>query len=157
LIYTYLGLVDEVRVYGGARSASQVAADAATTAVNDPSTAAASWSFTGEGGTNYNVYRSASAGGPWTSVASCLSGGAYSDTGLTVTQQYFYKVQIEDASAAGSGPCGGTEFTNTVAVAATPTDGDTPGFSGYQATTTPNCSTGAIDLSWVGATDCSLG
>src|SRR5439155_12447134 len=37
----YAGAIDEVRIYPGARTATQVAGDAATTAVNDPSTVAA--------------------------------------------------------------------------------------------------------------------
>ena len=153
--YVYQGLIDEVRVYPGARSAAQIAGDAATTALVDPATVAASYSFTGEGGLNYNVYRADAATGPWTRVSSCgVSGTTWSDAGLVREREYFYKVQVEDSIGSG-GPCGGTEITNDTVLSAIPTDTSDPSFSYFNATATANCSTGDIDLSWPVASDCS--
>ncbi len=50
-----------------------------------------------QGATAYNVYRALSTGGPYTKIASGVTGAAYSDTGVTNGTTYFYVVTATNA------------------------------------------------------------
>jgi autotransporter-associated beta strand protein len=63
---------------------------------------------------SYSVYRSATAGGPYTSIATGLTASAYSDSGLTNGTTYYYVVKALDnvisAESANSDQVSGTPY-----------------------------------------------
>ena len=62
---------------------------------------------------SYNVYRSTTSGGPYTSIASGITATTYADTGLTNGTTYYYVVTAVNSS--------GTESTYSNEASATPT------------------------------------
>ena len=64
---------------------------------------------------SHSVYRSTTAGGPYTSIATGLTASAYSDSGLTNGTTYYYVVSALD-NVVGSG----LESTNSAQVSGTP-------------------------------------
>ena len=62
---------------------------------------------------SYNVYRSTTSGGPYTSIASDITGTTYTDTGLTNGTTYYYVVKAVNSS--------GTESAYSNEASATPT------------------------------------
>jgi hypothetical protein len=147
------GLIDEVAIFADARDAAQIASDYAS---GVPAAAAAAvYSFTDEGGFGYNVYSAASDTGPWELEACGVSGSSQLVGGLTKEQARYFRVFPEDSGVAGTGPCGGTEYENAVVFEQTPTDTSNPSFAHTGSTASANCATGAIDLTWRPAYDCS--
>ncbi|KQO18187.1 glycoside hydrolase family 48 protein [Paenibacillus sp. Leaf72] len=73
--------------------------------------ASLSWSTT-PGATSYNVKRAATTGGPYTTVATAVSGTSYSDTSVTNGTTYYYVVTAVNAVG---------ESVNSAQVAVTPT------------------------------------
>ncbi|ANY65798.1 cellulose 1,4-beta-cellobiosidase [Paenibacillus sp. BIHB 4019] len=72
--------------------------------------ASLSWSTT-PGATSYNVKRAATTGGPYTTVATAVSGTSYSDTSVTNGTTYYYVVTAVNAVG---------ESVNSAQVAVTP-------------------------------------
>ena len=156
------GLIDEVRVYNRALSASEIQADMNTsvstpdvtppgvpgtlTATGGLGQVALSWGAASDnvGVVKYDVYRGTSAGfTPSTANRIAQPAGlSYTDTGLAAGT-YYYKVAAEDA-AGNVGPVGNE--ANAVATADT-TPPTAP--SGLTATATP----GQVALSWGASTD----
>src|SRR6202011_5076843 len=54
------------------------------------------------GATSYNVLRSTSSGGPYTSIVAALAATSYTDAGVTNGTAYYYVVQA--VNAAGTSP-----------------------------------------------------
>ncbi|WP_312421848.1 fibronectin type III domain-containing protein [Anaerospora hongkongensis] len=72
------------------------------------------------GATGYNVKRSTTAGGPYTTIASNVSGTSYVDTGVVNGTTYYYVVTAITADG---------ESANSNEASATPTATETPGES----------------------------
>ena len=97
-----------------------------------------SWSAV-SGATSYAVWRGTTSGGPYTAIATLLSGTTYSDTGLAATLSgttYYYVVTAENHGGDGA-------YSPQAAVAVLPLLPQTP--TGL--TAAPDVS-GAINLSW---------
>jgi len=91
----YVGSVRLVGVYGLLSSA----APAPSNLTASPANASVSLSWTGAGGaTSYNIYRATATGGEQAPAVVSVAGTAFTDTGLTNGQRYFYFV-----TAAGVG------------------------------------------------------
>ncbi|MFD2334378.1 fibronectin type III domain-containing protein [Cohnella sp. GCM10020058] len=73
------------------------------------------------GAVSYNIKRSTTAGGPYTSIASAVTGNTYNDTGLSNGTKYYYVVTAVNAS----GESGNSNEAN-----ATPTAGNGSGSEG---------------------------
>lgn len=116
LTYTDTGLADNTTYYyivtpmnsGGVGASSNEAV--ATTAPAAPSglsiiagntQASLSWSAAA-GATSYQVRRATATGGPYTTVATGLSGPGYTDTGLVNGTPYFYVVAALNGTAASA-------------------------------------------------------
>lgn len=99
------GRVDDFRIYNSALSAAQIAALVASppfgpakiygTAIS-ANQINLNWSPT-TGATDYNVRRSLTSGGPYTTVATGLTTTSFSDTGLNGDTPYYYLVSAVDA------------------------------------------------------------
>jgi len=109
------GKVDDFRIYRGAMTAGQLytlatgSQPAAVPAAPASLGAAAvpgnqinlSWSAVSSAAT-YSVYRSATSGGPYTPVATLLSGTSYSDMGLSADTPYYYVVAAANTGGEGA-------------------------------------------------------
>ena len=133
------GLVDDFHIYSGALTATQIATlygglsapTVTVTAGNTQNTL--SWT-TVSNATTYVVLRSTTSGGPYTIVASGLTGTTYTDTGLTNGVTYYYVVTAENSLAQSSGS------TQT---------------SGYPVPPVPAAPTGLSGIGWNGEVDLS--
>ncbi len=93
------GRVDDFRIYNKALSASEVASlDSAMFAGPQNLTASAnllqttlSWSSVANA-TSYNIKRATVSGGPYTTVATGVTGTSFTDTGVTAGTTYYYVV-----------------------------------------------------------------
>ena len=77
-----------------------------------PQSAILKWN-TPDNATSYNLLRSATKGGPYTSLKTGITGGTYTDTGLTNGTTYYYVLQAVNAK-------GTSANSNEVAVIPTP-------------------------------------
>ncbi len=101
------GAIDDFRIYSRALTASEVVAIAGTPATLAPpqgliATPAAnqvvlSWN-TVLGATSYTVKRSTTSGGPYTTVASGVTGTTFTDTALTDGVTYYYTVSAVNSN-----------------------------------------------------------
>lgn len=89
--------------------------------------------------TSYNILRSTTSGGPYTTVSIGVIPQSYSDTGLTATTTYYYVVQAVNGD--GTSP-------NSNAASATTQSGIPSAPTGLTATTT---SGSGINLAWTGS------
>ncbi|MDI4647388.1 fibronectin type III domain-containing protein [Cohnella hashimotonis] len=85
-------------------------APAGLTATSGDTTAYLTW-YASTGATNYNIKRSTTAGGPYTTIATAVTGNVFHDTGLTNGTKYYYVVSAVNA---------GGESGNSNEVSATP-------------------------------------
>jgi fibronectin type 3 domain-containing protein len=90
------GRVDDFRIYNKALSASEVAALADMFAGPQNLSASAnllqttlSWSAVADA-TSYNIKRSTVSGGPYTTIATGVTGTSFTDTGVTTDTKYYY-------------------------------------------------------------------
>jgi fibronectin type 3 domain-containing protein len=126
--HAYLYVVDSTNTpnangfpvtFGGSVSGgvpAQVTGLAAT-----PSTGQVALSWTAaSGATSYNVERSTSSSGPFTSIA-MPSGTSYTDTGVTAGSTYYY--EVAGVNSAGTGPA------SSVVSATVPTQINSPSFT----------------------------
>jgi chitodextrinase len=158
----FQGTIDEVRVYSTALTAAQIQADMATPITNDtqPPTApgnlqanaagtqvALTWNASTDntGVSTYLIERCQGTGcSNFTQVATA-SQTNYTDTGLTASTTYSYRVRAVDA-AGNQGP-----YSN-IATATTPTPDTQPPSAPTNLTpTSPNA--GEVDLTWTASTD----
>lgn len=101
------GLVDDFHIYGVALTAGQIAslygglAAPAVTVTAGDSQNSLSWNSV-TNATSYAIMRSTTAGGPYTMVASGLTGTSYTDTGLTDGVTYYYVVVAQNSLAQSS-------------------------------------------------------
>ncbi len=142
--YNFNGIIDEVRISNMARSADWIAAEyanqsgsyafytigAAGTSGGLPfvpsglSAAAGngqvslSWNSS-SGATSYNVLRSTTSGGPYTTIASGVTSTSYTDTGVTNSTTYYYVVQAVNAT--GTSPNSNQASATPCAPPAAPT------------------------------------
>src|SRR5438876_618335 len=81
-----------------------------------------SWTAS-SGATSYNVLRSTTSGGPYTSIASGVITTSYTNTGLSAGTTYYYVVQAVDAggTSANSSPASATTQVQSVSVTISPT------------------------------------
>jgi hypothetical protein len=107
------GKIDEFRLYNHALTPAQIAVlmDEVPAVphgvIATPRTGSIDLSWTAsQGAQTYSVKRSQSPGGPYTVVASGLTGTVFSDTGLTNGTPYFYVISATNAlgESAGSDP-----------------------------------------------------
>ncbi len=113
----FFGSLDDVRIYNRGLSASEIAIVMAPvlgvptglTATPGSKQAGLSWAAS-SGAASYNVKRSLTSGGPYTTVAN-TAGPSYTDTGLTNDTTYYYVV---------SGVNAGGESANSAEANATP-------------------------------------
>jgi len=79
----------------------------------------------GGGQLRYNVYRSLTMGltpGAGNLIASCVTGGSYTDTAVASGTSYTYVVRAEDSAGTGNGACAlGAADTNTIERTTVPT------------------------------------
>jgi hypothetical protein len=101
--FHYTGYIDEFRIYTGPKPTN-------LTATAGDSKVTLSWT-TDDGATSYNVKRSTTAGGTYTTIASNVAGTSYVDTSVTNGTTYYYVVT--DINADGEG-------NNSNEVSATP-------------------------------------
>jgi fibronectin type 3 domain-containing protein len=158
----YQGLIDEVRIYNRALSATEIQTDMATSvgtpdtqapaappnlaAVGAIGTASLSWTASTDnvGVVRYNVHRSTTAGFT-PSAANRIAqptGTSYTDSGLAAGT-YYYKATAEDAAGNISAPSGETSATVT-------SDTAPPSIPG-NLTATP--APGQASLSWTASSD----
>jgi len=132
---------------------SPPAAPTGLTATSGVSQVALTWTAS-PGATSYNVLRSTTSGGPYTSVATGLGSTSYTNTGLTNGSTYYYVVTATNSNgtSGNSSPANATPFANSLPIqinaggsAASPYIADAY-FSGGTAATNW---TGAIDTSGV--------
>lgn len=126
-MHRFLGLIDDVRIYGRALTAPEVAVLAAgcpeptgLTATAGASSITLNWNAPAgaQPGYTYNVKRSTVSGGPYTTIAPGTASTTYVDSAVTVGTQYYYVVSA--VSAAESGDCPQvTEAVRPIAVTAT--------------------------------------
>jgi fibronectin type 3 domain-containing protein len=104
------GTVDDFRLYSRALSATEVNALAHTLAPAIPANLSAmasdgqvslSWSAA-SGAATYNVKRSLTSGGPYTTIASGVTTASYIDTGLTDGTTYYYVVSAVNVASEGN-------------------------------------------------------
>lgn len=95
-----------------------------------------SWTAS-SGATSYNVLRSTTSGGPYTSIASGVITTSYTNTGLSAGTTYYYVVQ----AANSTGMSGNSSQASTTTVAAAPAGLTATAVSGSQ-----------INLSWMAST-----
>ncbi len=110
-----------------------------------------SWAATG-GATNYSVKRSTTSGGPYTTLATDLTGTTYTDTSIGQGDTYYYTVVANNADGAGLDSAELTLGADTLGVHLNfdETDGDTAiDSSGYDHNATlindPSFGAGMID------------
>ncbi len=102
------GALDDFRLYTQAMSAAEITALAQPPAgaprqlTIDPGNTQATLTWAPNGTTTYTVKRSTTSGGPYTTIATGLTGTTYTDTGLTNDTTYYYLVT--GANGGGSGP-----------------------------------------------------
>lgn len=121
--YQYHGYIDELRISNIARWSSDF-----TPGVNAPTLIAnagdskvnLSWTII-DGATGYNVKRSTTAGGPYTTIASNVHGTSYVDTDVVNGTTYYYVVTAITADG---------ESDNSNEASATPNATETPGENG---------------------------
>nr|WP_246027810.1 MULTISPECIES: glycoside hydrolase family 6 protein [Paenibacillus] len=92
------------------------AAPTSLTATAGDAQVSLTWSASA-GATSYNVKRATTAGGPYTTVATGVSGTSYTNTGLTNGTTYYYVVSAVNSAG---------ESANSAAVSATPAGSVTP-------------------------------
>ena len=109
------GIVDDFHIYSSALTAGQIAslygglAAPTVTVTAGDSQNTINWTAV-PNATSYIVERSTTPGGPYTIVASGLSGTSYTDTGLTNGTTYYYQVVATNSVAQSSGS---TEVNST--------------------------------------------
>ncbi|MEJ0034194.1 MAG: fibronectin type III domain-containing protein [Bacteroidota bacterium] len=148
------GQIDDARIYNVALSSTQVAALAAIPPVpTSPSAVAASssainltWTDASTTETGFAIERSTTSGSGYTLVTTTAANAtSYSDTGLTASTPYYYRIRAvaDNANSAYT-----SEFTGTTLIAppAAPT--------GFTATT---ASSTRINLSWTDASTTETG
>ncbi len=102
------------------------------------------WRDNSSNETGFEVERAASSGGPWTRVATAAANAvAHSDTGLSESTTYYYRVRATNAS-------GSSLYSNT-ASASTPRSDSTPPSVPQSLAARAGC--GRIDLSWTASSD----
>jgi fibronectin type 3 domain-containing protein len=113
------GRIDDFRIYNRALSASEINALATTLAPSTPTgliaagsnaSVSLSWS-SASGATSYNIKRSLTSGGPYTTVTSEVCANSYTDTGLTNGTTYYYVISAVNIAS---------ESNNSSQVYATP-------------------------------------
>ncbi len=133
------GKVDDFHIYGTVLTAAQISslyaglANPTVTVTAGDTQNALSWTAV-TNATTYLVMRSTVSGGPYTVVASGLTGTSYTDTGLTNGVTYYYVVIAQNSFAQSSGS------TQT---------------SGYPVPPVPAAPTGLGGIGWNGAVDLS--
>ncbi len=120
------GHIDEARIYNRALSATEIGVlfsgqppPTGLTATAGAAQIALSWTAA-VGATNYNVYRSLSAGGPWTLLTSTATTG-YTDTTVANPTTYWY--QVTAISLVASAPAGPVSATPLPTLPKTTTSG----------------------------------
>ncbi len=143
---TYYYVVQAVNGAGASGNSNEASATTALAAPTGLTASAVSssqinlaWTAS-SGATTYNVLRSATTGGPYTTVASGVATTSYSNTGLSSGMTYYYVVQAVNASSTSANSNEASATTQAVAPAA-PT--------GLTATAT---SSSQINLSWTAST-----
>nr|WP_224753658.1 glycoside hydrolase family 6 protein [Paenibacillus terricola] len=124
--------------------AAAPSAPASLTAVAGNAQTTLSWAAS-SGATSYNVKRSTTSGGPYTTVATGVTGTTYTNTGLTNGTTYYYVVSAVNSygESANSAQASATpSATSTVTVPAAPT-GLTASAGDSQVTLSWTASTGA--------------
>ncbi|MFN7921626.1 MAG: malectin domain-containing carbohydrate-binding protein [Bryobacteraceae bacterium] len=110
-VWEYLdATVDDVRIYNGALTAAEVstlftgggggsapAAPTGLTATRGNGQLTLNWAVS-SGATSYNVKRATASGGPYTTVATGVTGAPYTNTGLTNGTSYYYVVTAVNSS-----------------------------------------------------------
>src|SRR3989338_3689146 len=131
-----LGTYDDIRLYNTALTASEVtevysytgsititppSSPTNLTGTSGNTTASLSWSAS-SGATSYTVKRSTTNGGPYTAVATGLTGTSHADTGLTNGTTYYYVVSAvnADGESANSAQASVTPFAMVVTTGTTP-------------------------------------
>jgi fibronectin type 3 domain-containing protein/sugar lactone lactonase YvrE len=99
-----------------------------------------SWTASADA-TSYNIKRSTTSGGPYTTIATGLTAASYPDSGLTNGITYYYVVSA--VNAAGEGP-------NSTQVSATPAAGSPPL---PPASLTATAGNAQVSLSWTASAD----
>ena len=89
----------------------------AATTTSSPLKNTITWSA-GSGATNYIVQRSTTASGPFSSIATALTGTSYDDTTATAGTQYFYNVIAENSAGTSSASANASITTATQVVVA---------------------------------------
>jgi cellulose 1,4-beta-cellobiosidase len=136
----------ELQVFGGAATNSgggtaPPAPTGLTPTVVSSSQINLSWNAS-TGATSYNVKRATVSGGPYTTVASGVTGTSYSDTGLSASTTYYYVVSAVNSNG---------ESANSSQVSATTSVGGTP--PPVPTGLTPTVvSSNQINLSWNAST-----
>ncbi len=160
----YAGVLDEVRIYGRALTATEVQADMGTAVTNPtPDTQAPgvpgqlqatggsgqialAWGAASDnvGVTDYRVERCAGASCTNFAQIGTATGTSYTDGGLAAQSTYTYRVRAEDA-AGNLGP-----YSNTAGATTASPDTQAPGVPGQLQATGGS---GQIALAWGAATD----
>ncbi|HSV14602.1 MAG TPA: LamG-like jellyroll fold domain-containing protein, partial [Tepidisphaeraceae bacterium] len=103
------GRIDDFRIYSRALTLAEVSTIAANTLPSAPSGLSATvadgqatltWNVASNAGT-YNVKRSLSSGGPYSTITGGISGTSFIDTGLTDGTTYYYVVTGSNATGEG--------------------------------------------------------
>ena len=148
------GKIDDFRIYHGGLSTAQIytmatgltppAPPSAPTAFTNTAQAGGSivlnWSAV-SGATSYTVRRSTTPGGPYTPIASLLTGTTYTDSGLTAGTTYYYVVDAANTGGEGA------YSAQTSAVALPPIPGAPTNLVAAAASST------AVSLIWTAASD----
>lgn len=124
------GWVDGFRIYNYALSASAIATLAnvtlppsAPTGLGATAVSASqidlSWTAS-TGATSYNVKRATTSGGPYTTVASGVTGTSFNDTGLTESTTYYYVVSAGNAGGESSNSAQASTTTQATPTPITP-------------------------------------
>ena len=109
------GKIDDFRIFRGGLSTAQIYTIATGLAPATPAPAPTTLSLTPQpgnsivlnwsavsGATSYTVSRSTTPGGPYTPIASLLTGTTYTDTGLTAGTTYYYVVDAANTGGEGA-------------------------------------------------------
>ena len=108
------GKIDDFRIYRGALTTGSAYTLATGLAPAAPASAPATFTVTAQpgnsmvlnwsasaGATSYTVRRATSSGGPYTVIASLLTGTTFTDTGLTAGTTYYYVVDAANTGGDG--------------------------------------------------------
>jgi fibronectin type 3 domain-containing protein len=116
--------LDDFQIYAKALSSTEIAAlanpaaGAPTRVVVLPgdTQATVTWLPNATNGYTYTVKRSTTSGGPYTMIATGVTGLSYTDTGLTNDTSYYYVVSADNAQGSTPDSAEGSTVPNTLAV-----------------------------------------